>query len=51
VNHAPFIWSAYIIATVILTWCAVAPLFRQRKALNAARTEVKRKEAMHDANT
>ena len=50
-NHAPFIWAAYGIATVILTWCALAPLFRKRVALQAARTESQRREAMHDANT
>ncbi len=32
-SHAPFIWAAYSVATVVLLWCAVAPLLRKRAAL------------------
>ena len=36
-NHAPFIWSSYIISALILLWTAVAPLLKQRTALRNIR--------------
>ncbi len=30
-NHAPFIWASYSLAVVLLTWCALAPVFHARK--------------------
>ena len=36
-NHAPFIWAAYSFGTLILLWCAVAPLVRKKAALKDLR--------------
>jgi heme exporter protein CcmD len=32
-SHLPFIWAAYSLGTVVLLWCALAPLVRKRAAL------------------
>jgi heme exporter protein CcmD len=32
-NHAPFIWAAYSIGTVVLLWCALAPLTRKKTVI------------------
>ena len=37
-SPAPFIWSAYGISGLILLWTALAPLFRQKRILAAARS-------------
>jgi len=29
--HAPFIIASYAIAAVLLSWCALAPVFQSRK--------------------
>jgi heme exporter protein CcmD len=29
-DHTPFIFGAYAIGTVVLVWCAVAPLVRKK---------------------
>jgi len=29
-SHTPFIWAAYSIGTVVLLWCALAPLIHKR---------------------
>ena len=29
-DHTPFIFGAYAIGTVVLIWCAVAPLVRKK---------------------
>jgi len=54
-NHAPFIWSSYIISALILLWTALAPLLKQRTALrNIRMLEQHRSETgdrVHDANT
>ena len=36
-NHAPFIWSSYIISALILLWTALAPLLKQRTAMRNIR--------------
>jgi heme exporter protein CcmD len=50
-NHAPFIWSAYSIAGVVLLWCALAPLLRKRTAIRHIVTLVKIEERQGDTNT
>jgi heme exporter protein CcmD len=37
-EHAPFIWAAYAAAAVILTWNALAPLWRKRRAVERIRS-------------
>ena len=39
--HAPFIWTAYSIAAVLLTWCALAPVFHGRKLKRTILSRVK----------
>ena len=29
-SHTPYIFGAYAIGTVILLWCALAPLFKKK---------------------
>ena len=36
-NHAPFIWAAYSIGTVVLVWCALAPLIRKKAVIRDIR--------------
>ena len=54
-DHAPFIWSSYIVSALILLWTAVAPLLRQRTALRNIRLLEQQKslagERNHDTNT
>ncbi len=53
-DHAPFIWSSYIVSGLILLWTAVAPLLRQRSALRNIRLLQQSTsysgEPHHDAN-
>ncbi len=53
-NHAPFIWSSYIVSALILLWTALAPLLKQRTALRNIRLLQQKKsysgERHHDAN-
>lgn len=54
-DHAPFIWSSYIVSGLILLWTAVAPLLRQRSALRNIRLLEQSKshfgEPHHDTNS
>ena len=34
-NHAPFIWAAYSFGTVVLLWCALAPLVRKKSVIKS----------------
>jgi heme exporter protein CcmD len=36
-SHTPFIWAAYSIGTVVLLWCALAPLARKKAVTNDIR--------------
>jgi heme exporter protein CcmD len=49
-NHAPFIWGAYAIGTVVLLWCAVAPLLRQKTAFRNIRKLIQIEERERDSN-
>jgi heme exporter protein CcmD len=50
-NHAPFIWSAYAIGTVVLLWCAVAPLLRKKTVVQNIRKLIQLQELDRDSNT
>ena len=46
-DHTPFIVAAYSIAAVLLTWCALVPVFKGR---SLKRTILTRIEYTEDAN-
>jgi hypothetical protein len=50
-SHTPFILAAYSFATILLAWCALAPLLRGRKLRSdiVSRIEYTRKEDASDA--
>jgi len=50
-NHAPFIIAAYSIAAVLLTWCALAPLFHGRKLKRTILNRIKHMENNDASNT
>ena len=50
-NHAPFIWAAYAIGTVVLIWCAVAPLVRRKTITADIRRLIQQEELDRDSNT
>ena len=50
-NHAPFIWAAYSIGTVVLLWCALAPLMRKKAVIRDIRRLIQIEERDRDANT
>ena len=50
-NHAPFIWGSYAIATIVLLWTAVAPLISKKAAFKNIRTFNQAKEQSRDANS
>jgi len=50
-NHAPFIWASYSIGTIVLLWCALAPLMRKKTALNNIRKLIQIEERDRDSNT
>lgn len=49
-NHMPFIWASYTIATIVLLWCAIAPLMRKQKALRDIRRLIQSEERSRDPN-
>jgi heme exporter protein CcmD len=49
-SHAPFIWAAYSIGTVVLLWCAVAPLIRKRSVVRDIRRLIQIEERSRDTN-
>ena len=49
-SHTPFIWAAYSIGTVVLLWCALAPLARKKAVIRDIRRLSQIEERSHDAN-
>lgn len=49
-SHMPFIWAAYAVGTIVLLWCALAPLARKRNALRAIRRLIQIEERSSDPN-
>jgi hypothetical protein len=39
-DHAPFIAAAYSIAVVLLTWCALVPVFSGRRLKRSILTRI-----------
>lgn len=50
-SHLPFIWAAYSVATVVLLWCALAPLARKRNAVKDIRRLIQLEERHRDSNS
>lgn len=50
-NHAPFIWASYAIGTIVLLWCALAPLMRKRAVLSDIQKLGQIKEINRDSDT
>jgi len=50
VNHAPFIWASYVVGTIVLLWCAVAPLVRKKSAFRDIRRLIQLEERSGDSN-
>jgi heme exporter protein CcmD len=49
-SHTPFIWAAYSIGTVVLLWCALAPLLRKKTAIRDIRRIIQTEERSNDSN-
>jgi heme exporter protein CcmD len=49
-SHTPFIWAAYSIGTVVLLWCALAPLSRKKSAIRDIRRIIQTEERSNDSN-
>ena len=49
-SHLPYIWAAYSIGTVVLLWCALAPLVRKRSATRDIRRLIQIEEHTGDSN-
>jgi heme exporter protein CcmD len=50
VSHAPFIWAAYTVGTIVFLWCALAPLARKKSALRDIRRLIQLEESSGDSN-
>ena len=50
-SHLPFIWAAYTIGTVVLVWCAVAPLVRKKAAIRDIRRLIHIEESTRDTDS
>jgi len=49
-SHAPFIWASYAIGTIVLLWCAVAPLARKKTVTRDIRKLIQLEELDRDAH-
>lgn len=43
-GHGPYVWSAYAIATVVLTALVIAPLRRSRRFMVELRMQLRREQ-------
>jgi heme exporter protein CcmD len=50
-SHLPFIWAAYSVGTIVLLWCALAPLVRKRVALRDIRRLIQLEERHLDSDS
>ena len=49
-SHAPFIWAAYTVGTIVFLWCALAPLARKKTAFRDIRRLIQLEERSGDSN-
>ena len=50
-SHMPFIWAAYTVGTIVLLWCALAPLVRKRAAIRDIRRLIQLEERQLDSDS
>jgi heme exporter protein CcmD len=50
-SHTPFIIGAYTVGTIVLLWCAVAPLLRKRTAVQDIRRLMQTEERQRDSDS
>ena len=50
-SHTPFIIAAYTVGTIVLLWCAVAPLLRKRAAVRDIRRLMQIEERNRDSDS
>ena len=50
-SHTPFIWAAYSIGTVVLLWCALAPLSRKKVVIRDIRRLIQIEERSRDTDS
>lgn len=46
-GHGAYVWSAYLIAILVMAWLVVSPLFRQSQVRQAVTRELRRETARH----
>jgi len=49
-SHIPFIVAAYSIGTIVLLWCALAPLVRRKSVTRDIRRLIEIEERSRDSN-
>jgi heme exporter protein D len=49
-SHTPFIIAAYTVGTIILGWCALAPLAGKKSALRDIRRLIQLEERSNDSD-
>ena len=50
-SHAPFIWGAYTIGTIVLLWCALAPVIHKQSVIKNIRKFNLAREQARDSNS
>lgn len=50
-SHTPFIVGAYLVGTIVLLWCALAPLVRKKTAVRDIQRLIQLEERSGDSNT
>ncbi len=49
-SHTPFIWAAYSIGTIVLLWCAFAPLVRKKAVTRDIRRLIQLEKRSNDSH-
>ena len=50
-SHTPFIIAAYSVGTVVLLWCALAPLARKKNAIRDIRRLIQLEDRTGDTDS
>ena len=50
-SHTPFIIAAYSVGTVVLLWCALAPLARKKNAIRDIRRLIQIEDLSGDTDS
>jgi|TARA_R110000782_G_scaffold53149_2_gene113238 heme exporter protein D len=46
-GHGGYVWSAYLIAILVMVWLVAGPLFRQSRVRQTVTRELRRETARH----